>query len=64
MRLIIEDIIENNITVEIPCVGSKAARFYVKCYSGDEFIEMYKHGVFKGIDYVKSEFKGYQLMFQ
>lgn len=62
--LVINDIIENNVTFEIPCVGKKEARIYVKCVSGDEFTELYKKGAFKGIDYIKSGFKGYQLMFQ
>ena len=62
--LVINDIIDNNITFEIPCVGKKEARIYVKCYSDDEFVELYKKGKFKGIDYIKSGFKGYELMFQ
>lgn len=62
--LVINDIIDNNITVEIPCVGKNEARFYVKCYSDEEFAAGYKNGAFKGIDYIKSGFKAYQLMFQ
>lgn len=64
MQLVLEDIIENNITFEIPCVGKKEARIYVKCYSDEEFAEMYKRGLFRGIDYIKSGFKGYQIIFQ
>ena len=56
--------IDNNVTVEIPCVGKNEARFYIKCLSDEEFTAGYKNGAFKGIDYIKSGFKGYQLMFQ
>lgn len=62
--LVINDIIDNNITFEIPCVGKNEARIYVKCYSGDDFVENYKRGAFNGIDYINSGFKGYRIMFQ
>jgi len=62
--LVINDIIDNNVTFEIPCVGKKEARIYVKCYSDEEFTKIYKNGGFKGIDYIKSGFKGYAFMFQ
>lgn len=64
LQLALNDIIDNGITLEVPCVGKKEARIYVKCFSDEEFTELYKRGVFKGIDYICSEFKGYHLMFQ
>lgn len=64
LQLVLNDMIENNITLEIPMVGKKEARMYVKCFSGDHFRNLYKTGVFKGIDFLRSEFKGYRLTFQ
>lgn len=64
LQLVLNDIIDNNITLEIPCVGKKEARIYVKCYSDEEFTELYKRGAFKGIDFISSGFKGYHLIFQ
>ena len=64
LELVINDMIDNNITFEIPCVGKKEARIYIKCYSDEQFKELYKKGVFKGIDFISSGFKGYRFMFQ
>ena len=64
LQLALNDIIDNNITLEIPCSGKKEARMFVKCYSDEEFTKLYKKGVFKGIDFIKSGFRGYKLVFQ
>ena len=64
LQLALNDIIDNNITLEIPCIGSKEARIYVKCYADEEFTALYKKGAFKGIDFISSGFKGYKLVFQ
>lgn len=64
LQLTLNDIIDNNITLEIPCIGSKEARIYVKCYADEEFTALYKKGAFKGIDFISSGFKGYKLVFQ
>lgn len=64
LQLVFNDIIDNNITLEIPCVANKEAKIFVKCVSDDEFVEAMKRGAFKGIDFIKSGFKGYKLVFQ
>ena len=64
LQLALNDIIDNNITLEIPCSGKKEARMFVKCYSDEDFTKLYKKGVFKGIDFIKSGFRGYKLVFQ
>lgn len=62
--LILCDIIENNITFMFPFIGNNRACFYVKCFEEDEFRRLYKKGKFNDIDYLKTEFKGYQIFYQ
>lgn len=62
--LIICDIIENNITFELPLLRDRHAYIYVKCFQDEEFEKVFRRGAFEGIDYIKSEFKGYNLFFQ
>ena len=64
LYLIILDIIENNVTFELPLVGNKEARIYVKCFQDDDFMRMYAGGKFLGIDFIASEYKGYQIHYQ
>lgn len=62
--LVFLDIIENNITFEFPMLGAKQGRLYVKCYQDEEFQRLYAGGSFLGIDFLKSEFKGYRITYQ
>ena len=61
MRLIILDIIENNVTFEFPLLANRKASIYVKCFYGEKFSELYAKGAFSGIDFLASGFKGYHL---
>lgn len=62
--LVILDIIKNNITFEFPMTGNYSASLYVKCFQDDEFKKLYSWGKFLGIDFIASEFKGYQIFYQ
>lgn len=62
--LVILDIIENNVTFEFPLTGWKWAKLYMKCFQGDEFKRLRAIGKFSEIDFIASEFKGYQIFFQ
>lgn len=64
LYLIILDIIENNTTFVLPLFGNREGCFYVKVFDGDIFKKMYSGGKFYGIDFLKSNFKGYQIYFQ
>ena len=64
LYLIILDIIENNITFVLPLFGNREACFYVKMFDGEDFQKAYKAGKFLGIDFLSSNFKGYQIYFQ
>lgn len=62
--LIFLDIIKNNVTFEFPMTGGYSASLYVKCFADDEFRKLYACGKFLGIDFIASEFKGYQIFYQ
>lgn len=61
--LIILDIIENNATFVLP-TKNREANIYVKQFSGEVFKNMYRKGKFFGVDFLNSNFKGYQIYFQ
>lgn len=62
--LVFIDIIQNHVTFEFPLTGSERAYLYVKCTSDEKFMEEYANGRFKGIDFIASEYKGYQIFYQ
>ena len=64
--LVILDIIENNVTFVLPMHknGVRKANISVKCVDGETFQKMYQKGSFQGIDFLASNFKGYQIRFQ
>ena len=62
--LVFLDIIKNNVTFEFPMTGGYSAFLYVKCFQDEKFRELYALGKFFGIDFIASEFKGYQIFYQ
>jgi len=64
LYLIMLDIVKNNITFVVPLFGNQEACFYVKMFENEKFQKMYSKGGFKGIDFLNSNFKGYQIYFQ
>lgn len=62
--LVVLDMIENNTTFEFPLLGKDSASMYVKCYDDELFKKMYAKGCFKGIDFLRTDFKAYRLVFQ
>lgn len=63
VKLVIEDIIENNITFWLPLTGDKKCNMHMKRVSGQEFKNLRKGGKWKDIDFVKSMFSGYEIRF-
>ena len=61
MQLIIEDIIENNTYFLLPTAGSNEAYLYMNKTSGNNFKNAVKHGKWKDVDFLTSNFTGYQL---
>lgn len=61
LKLILNDIIENNVTFWLPLTGSKRCNIHMKKVHGDEFKNLRRSGKWKDIDIVKSMFSGYEL---
>ena len=61
MQLIIEDIIENNIYFLLPNAGSNEAYLYMNKLQGADFKNAFKKGKWRDVDFLTSNFTGYQL---
>lgn len=61
MQLIIEDIIENNVHFLLPTVGTNEAYLYMNKTSGNDFKKAFKRGKWRDVDFLTSNFTGYQL---
>ena len=61
MQLIVEDIIENNVHFLLPTLGSNESYLYMKKSSGKDFKEAFKRGKWRDVDFLSSNFTGYQL---
>lgn len=62
MKIILDDILENNVTFELP-TGRKKADIHMKTVTGEDFKKARQNGGFKGIDFLKSYFTGYRPCF-
>lgn len=63
LKLVLNDIVENNITFWLPLTGNRKCNIHMKRVYGDEFKNLRKSGKWKDIDIVKSMFTGYELGF-
>jgi predicted signal transduction protein with EAL and GGDEF domain len=61
MQLIVEDIIENNVHFLLPTLGSNESYLYMKKVSGNDFKKAVKNGKWRDVDFLTSNFSGYQL---
>lgn len=61
-KVVLQDIIDNNVTFQLPTSPKKAC-IHMKRLAGDDFIHARKHGKFKDVDFLASNFSGYQLEF-
>ena len=61
VKLVIEDIISNNITYWLPLTGQKKCNIHMKLVRGDAFKNLRQAGKWEDIDILKSNFSGYQL---
>lgn len=58
---VIEDIIDNNVTFELPITGRSKCELHMQAVRGEEFERLRRHGKWLNIDYYKSNFTGYRL---
>ena len=61
VKLIISDIIENNVTFWLPLTGRRKCNMHMKRTSGELFKKLRKCGKWKNVDIVKSMFSGYEI---
>ena len=60
ISLVLDDIIENNVIFQLP-TKSKKSEIRMKKYTGEDFINCRKHGKFSKVNFLTSNFTGYQL---
>lgn len=61
LHLILNDLIENNVTFKLPSFGVRGGEIHFEAITGDEFMRVRKNGKFKEVDFLESLFTGYQL---
>lgn len=61
MQLIIEDIIENNIHFQLPKKATSESYLFMNKTQNEEFKKAFKKGKWRDVDFITSNFTGYQL---
>lgn len=61
IKLVLNDIIDNNVTFQLP-TGSRKSDIYVRRISGKEFVRARQNGKFQDVDFLSSNFSGNQLV--
>lgn len=59
--IILNDIIDNNVTFILPINGKVKANIHMNRIEGDNFKKQFQFGRWRDIDFLKSYFTGYQL---
>ena len=63
VRLIIDDIIENNTQFKLPGMGRTQSYIQMKRTEGDDFKKAFRLDKWRDVDFITSNFCGYQLQF-
>lgn len=61
LHLVIQDIIDNNVTFKIQGIGYQGGEIHMEAISGSEFEKARKNGKFSDVDFLESMFTGYQM---
>lgn len=64
VQMVMDDIIDNSVTFEISLNKKQLGQLYIKEVSGEDFINEYKNGRHKYIDYLDTNFTGYNPVFK
>lgn len=59
LNMVLDDIIDNRVIFKLPTQG-KESEMYVKGISDQEFVEARQNGKWQDVDYLMSNFTGYQ----
>ena len=63
LKLVLDDIIHNSTTFELP-TGNKHARIKMKRYEDEKFKKARRNGKWTDVDFLSSNFTGYQMVLQ
>lgn len=61
LQIILKDVVENNVTFKLPNYTYRGGEIHFEPIEGQGFINLRKAGKFSGIDFLESNFTGYQL---
>ncbi len=61
LRLVVEDVIENNVTFKLPGISHYGGEIHMEAITGEDFEICRKRGKFKDVDFLESLFTGYQM---
>ena len=64
MRLIVQDIIDNNIQFKLPSVGTGSSYIQMYKITGERFKKAFRAGAFRNVDFIASNFTAYYIIFQ
>lgn len=64
LEMIVNDIIDNNVHFKFPGIGRTQAYLYMKRTTGEDFKKAFKKGKWRDVDFITSNFSGYQLAFR
>ena len=62
IKIVINDIIDNNSIFHLPIPGAGNAIMYMRRYTGEEFQRARKNKKWRDIDILKSNFSGYEIV--
>ena len=61
VQMVVDDIIDNNVHFKLPGLGRTQAYIYMKRTEGKKFKKAFKNGKWNDVDFIASNFSGYQL---
>lgn len=63
VKLVIQDIIDNNIQFKLPPLGNCQSYIQMEQFRGKDFKNLFKAGKWKDIDFLATNFTGYQIAY-
>lgn len=64
MKLVLDDIIDNNITFELPIGSARKTQIRMGRFTGEDFAKVRRRGKFADVDFLTSNFSGYQILLE
>ena len=61
MKLVLDDIIDNNVTFELPTGSARKTQMRMGRFAGDDFAKVRRGGKFADVDFLASNFSGNQI---